>query len=505
MIEIKNLNIIIGTREIIKDLSFCLQKGDKMAMIGEEGNGKSTLIKAILGACHYAKVTGEINFNGSKLGYLKQILEDNEINKSVYDFLFKDENDYYLKIKDFYRWLSKLNIDDSFLNNKLKDLSGGEKIKISILKLLLDEYDVLFLDEPSNDLDIATLKWLEDFIKNQTMPIVYVSHDEELLSNTANMILHIEQLKRKNESKVTVAKSSYEDYVKNKISLINKQNQISNFEKKEHEKTKQKLLSLMQTVHYQQNAISRKDPHGARLLKKKMHALKSQEKRLENKEITEKADFEEGINFFFENVFIPKNKNILSMSLEELKVENKILARNVKLEVKGKEHVCITGKNGSGKTTLIRLIYDELKSRNDIKIGYMPQNYNEILKEYNTPLDFLVNSGKKEDVTLAMTFLGGMNFTHQEMIGNISNLSGGSQAKLFIVKMIIEKCNVLLLDEPTRNLSPLSNPTLRKMLKKFSGTIISISHDRKYIKEVADTIYVLSKEGLIKSDKDATC
>ncbi len=502
MIKVRNLSVTIGTREIIKDLNITLKKGDKMAIIGEEGNGKSTLIKAILGMCDYAKVTGEINFNGSKPGYLKQNLEEDELEKSTYEFLFKDDSDYYDKIKNFYKWSFVLEISDDLLDKKLKYLSGGEKIKLSILKLLLNECDVLFLDEPSNDLDIETLKWLESFIITQTMPIIYVSHDEELLSNTANMILHLEQLKRKNEPRSTVAKLSYEDYVKNKISSIKKQNQISNFEKKEHEKKKERLLKVMQKVEHKQNTITRKDPHGARLLKKKMHALKSQEKRLEKEEVTQKAEFEEGINFFFEDVFIPKNKNILSMNLEELKIASKTLAKNVNLEVKGKEHVCITGRNGTGKTTLLRFIYNDLKFKDDIKVGYMPQNYNEVLNEYNTPVEFLATSGKKEEVTLAMTFLGEMNFTHQEMTGSISDLSGGSQAKLFIVKMIIEKCNVLLLDEPTRNLSPLSNPTLRKMLKKFSGTIISVSHDRKYLKEVADTIYVLSDKGLKKIDKE---
>ena len=126
----------------------------------------------------------------------------------------------------------------------------------------------------------------------------------------------------------------------------------------------------------------------------------------------------------------------------------------------------------------------------------MPQDYEEVLDYYETVLEFLVPNKNSDETTKARMYLGNMNFTKEEMTGKIKNLSNGTKAKLFLIKFVLEKCNVLILDEPTRNVSPLSNPIIRKVLKEFNGTIISVSHDRKYISEVIDTIYYLTKEGL---------
>ena len=208
-------------------------------------------------------------------------------------------------------------------------------------------------------------------------------------------------------------------------------------------------------------------------------------------------DIEESINFSFEEVEIPKTKKIINISLKELKVKDKILSKNIELEIIGNPHVCIIGQNGVGKSTLIKEIYNTLRTRTDIKVGYMPQNYEDILKEYDKVIDFIAPSGKKEDVTKARMYLGNMNVTREEMEGKIAELSNGTKAKLILMKLVLEKSNVLLLDEPTRNVSPLSNPVIRKVLKEFKGTIISVSHDRKYIEEVIDKLYTLTPNGLI--------
>lgn len=128
----------------------------------------------------------------------------------------------------------------------------------------------------------------------------------------------------------------------------------------------------------------------------------------------------------------------------------------------------------------------------------MPQNYQDILSSYEYVLDFISPSKSKEDITTSRTYLGNMKFTSNEMTGKIANLSNGSKAKLILAKLVLDNCNILILDEPTRNVSPLSNPVIRRVLKEFKGTIISISHDRKYINEVALELYHLTKEGLIK-------
>ena len=283
-----------------------------------------------------------------------------------------------------------------------------------------------------------------------------------------------------------------------RLAKLSKQTQLAKNEKRDWLAKEERLTKVLQKVEYQQETISRSNPHGGQLLKKKMHSLKSQEKKLDKIELTEIPDVEERINFFFEPVSLPKSKQILYLSLPELKVQNNILAKNIELEVTGSAHLCIIGNNGVGKSTLIKEIKKQLASRKDIVMGYMPQDYEEILKDYENVLDFIAQTKNKEEITKARMILGNMKFTREEMTGKISDLSNGSKAKLILTKLVLEKCDVLLLDEPTRNVSPLSNPVIRKALKEYSGCIISVSHDRKYIEEVIDTVYVLTKEGLKK-------
>ncbi len=497
MLEVKNVDILISTHYLIEDLSFTLRSGDKLAIIGEEGNGKSTLLKSILGRCDYATLRGSVDFKGNKVGYLEQSLNTEDLEIKVYEYLFKSDDDYYNKVNRLYKYLDKLGIGDELLEQVMKSLSGGERVKIGILKLLLEENDIYFLDEPTNDLDINTLKWLEKFIKETSKPIIYVSHDETLLANTANMILHIEQIKKKQECRHTLAKVGYDEYVEKRLNAIKKQTQIAISEKREFNKKEKRLREIMQSVEHEQNTISRSDPHGARLLKKKMKSLKAQEHRLENNALTELPTVEESIYFNFEEVNVPKNKEIIKLNIPELKVDGKILSHNIRLDVIGNTHLCMIGNNGVGKSTLIKIIYNELKTRKDIVIGYMPQDYEDILNNYTYVLDFLADKNK-ENITHARMYLGNMNFTREEMTGKIEYLSNGTKAKLFLIKLVLENCNVLILDEPTRNVSPLSNPVIRSVLANFKGTIISVSHDRKYLKEVINELYELTEDGLIK-------
>lgn len=177
---------------------------------------------------------------------------------------------------------------------------------------------------------------------------------------------------------------------------------------------------------------------------------------------------------------------------------DRVLARDVNLTVVGPEHIGIIGRNGTGKTTLLRAIAEELLRRTDLKAGYMPQNYHDLLDTEMTPIGFLTRngSGSKEELTEARTLLGCMRYTHEEMTGRIGSLSGGQKAKLLYLDMILGGCNVLILDEPTRNFTPLSNPVIRKTLVEFGGAIISSTHDRKFLNEVCDKVYRLTAEGL---------
>lgn len=498
MLEIKNLTIEIDGKKIIKNLSFVLNEGDKLAVIGEEGNGKSTLLKAIAGICDYGVVEGNINTFKNHIGYLEQFIKENDLEKSATKYLFQDEEDYYNKSNQLYKILNELKLSEDLLHAKtIRNLSGGEKVKLQLLKILLNNPDILLLDEPTNDLDLETLLWLERFIKETKKPIIYVSHDEILLEKTANQILHLELLKRKTESKATHIKTDYLSYIELRMNKLEHTTQIAKKESFAFKKKQDKLNQIKNKVEHQLNTISRSDPHGGQLLKKKMRNVKSQERKLENTELTEIPDVEEKIFFSFPSVFIPKSKQILNLDISELRVNKRILSKQLKLEVIGNMHLVITGKNGCGKTTLLQKVLEDLENRQDIKVGYMPQDYDSVLKNFHTPIDFLCENDKSKDhISLVRSYLGNLKFIESEMIGPILELSGGTKAKLFLLKLILEESNVLILDEPTRNVSPLSNPVIRSVLKSFEGSIISVSHDRKFIETIGDYIYCMDENGL---------
>lgn len=190
MVEISNLSISIEDRFLIKNLSLTLNQNDKLAIIGEEGNGKSTLLKGILGICEYAEVTGSINTKGNKIGYLEQSLSENNLKKTGYEFIFSNTNSYNYS-KKIYKYLESLNLDEKLLDQKLKTLSGGEKIKISILKLLLEENDILFLDEPTRNVSPLSNPVIRKVLKEFNGTIISISHDRKYIDEVANEIYEL--------------------------------------------------------------------------------------------------------------------------------------------------------------------------------------------------------------------------------------------------------------------------------------------------------------------------
>ena len=230
-----------------------------------------------------------------------------------------------------------------------------------------------------------------------------------------------------------------------------------------------------------------------------MASVKAMERRYERErgEMTDYPEYESPILIRFNRQRkMPAGKTVLDYRLAELRAGNRTLARGVELFVRGPEKVCIVGKNGAGKTTLLRLLASELLSRADLRACYMPQDYEELLELDETPVDYLVPSGDKDELTLARTYLGSMRYTAEEMFHPIRALSGGQRAKLLLLKMSLIEADVQILDEPTRNFSPLSGPEIRALLRNFPGAVLSVSHDRKFIAEVCDKVYELTESGL---------
>lgn len=506
MLQIKDMSITYkkDLRTLVSGLSFVLNPGDKMALIGEEGNGKSTLMKLIYNetlVADYVEYSGQIIRNGFLCGYLKQELADWEQELSVYDFLAGEPAFYDMGTNELANLAKQVGLPPDLLysDQSVKTLSGGERVKLQMTRILCRKPDILLLDEPSNDIDIRTLSWLEQLIARWDGAVLFISHDETLLERTANRILHLELVRKKKQARHTIQNIGYAEYVERRGHTLQKQEQLARKERSEYRAQQERLRQIEQKVAHRQETITRQDPHGARLLKKKMKAVKSLERRFEREssDLTELPDVEEAIFFkFHDTETLPAGKTILSLELEELQAGGRQLARNIRLEIKGSEKICIIGSNGSGKTTLLKQIAGQLIDRTDLRAAYMPQNYGDEMDFKNTPPAFLCKTGDKEEQTKIRTFLGSMKYTADEMDHPIGELSGGQKAKLFLLRMSMHGANVLILDEPTRNFSPLSNPVIRQLLKNYTGAIISVSHDRKYISEVCDTVYELTESGL---------
>lgn len=492
MLTIKNVTIKdLKNHIFIENFNYSLGNQDKVAIIGEEGNGKSTFLKAVYDPKwieDYMVMSGEIMKDFQHIGYLPQQLPDVWRTSSICEFLLKKDPDEeipferYNDLQVFETQGQKLHIQPSLLQSEqsMGTLSGGEKVKLQMLKLMVEPMDLLLLDEPTNDLDIHTLEWMETFLNECRIPVIFISHDITLLSTTANVIIHFEQLNHQTKCRSTVYKGNYKEYVQQRSSRRDKDIQLASKEKQEYIKKKIRLNDQRNALHDALNDTVR-NPGLAAQLKRKMRNIKAQEHRFEREGYSHVDSIEEAIDIHFEECDAHESKRILELHMDALCIGERKLIEDVDLLIKGKDKIVITGDNGSGKSVLMKEIYRHLKNCSDIILGYMPQNYKEQMDMSITPIAFLMERGDASDITRCRQLLGVMKFTAEEMEHVISDISEGQKAKLFLLNFIKRRCNVLLLDEPTRNLSPLSSPAIIHMLEEFNGCMIAVSHDRCFI------------------------
>lgn len=503
MLQIKKLgiNLIKDDRDLLRDFDFSLNPGDKVGLIGEEGNGKSILLKTInnrKSVENYAKISGEIHKKGEKIAYLPQSLDEYFLEMTVETYMGQVLDLSLLDYNKLYRYLSDFELDEDLLfgGQKLKDLSGGERIKILLLFEILKDPTIFLFDEPTNDLDYESTKFITRLMKDMQIPLIFVSHDTSLLRSVANRIVHLEQVHRRQIARYTVFNGPYDLYIKERENQIRIQTARANKEREEFAKKAARYRKVYDSVNHAIN--STKNDIEGKNLKDKMASVKSLGKRLskEKEKLTQRPDIEDSIGIFFdENIEIANSKVVLDFKLDELRVGDRKLSQNIDLKVVGPEKICIIGKNGAGKTSLLKEIYKNL-SKSNLKIGYMAQDYFEKLKDSETAISYLAKQDSKEEKTRVSNLLGSLNFAREEMERSLKNLSGGQKAKVFFAKMNMDKAEVLILDEPTRNLSPLSQPEIIESLKDYKGAIIGVSHDRDFIKEVFDRVYELDYSGL---------
>ena len=512
MLQVKHLTLTHrkDLRTLAEDFSFVLNDGDKAVVIGEEGNGKSTLLKWVYDPGmveDYCEWSGEIAGDPGPMGYLAQDLGEEEKAGSVYDFCAASPYFFDLtpkELADIPRQL-RLPAEEFYSDRPVSSLSGGEKIKLQLGRLLFGRPGTLLLDEPSSDVDLETLEWLEAWLRDYPGIVLYISHDEALIENTATMVLHIEHPREGKPPRCTAHRLDYRAYAQRRSDAIEDQTRQARKEREEYDKKMEKYRRIQQSVEHAQNVITRQNPSGGRLLKKKMHSVMSMGRRFqrEAEDMTQLPEVEEAVFLRFpKGTALPAGKTALDLHLPELRAGEKLLAENIRLHVSSGEKVGILGPNGAGKTTLLRHIASLLLARKDLRAAYMSQDYADTLPMDKTPVEYLAPEGDAVSETRARTYLGSIRYSRQETAHPIRELSGGQKAKLLLTKMMLDGVNVLILDEPTRNFSPISGPRVREALADYQGTIISVSHDRKFLAEVCDTLYRFTEKGLIPVERE---
>ena len=372
MIKINHLTITQNKdlRDLISDLNMTIQDGEKVAIIGEEGNGKSTLLKTLMGEkLADFSIKGDIQSDLQSLAYIPQHLPEELKKKSLQDYFFLDSAD--LDYSILYRLAEELHFDsDRFASDqKIGSLSGGEALKIQLIHELAKPFEILFLDEPSNDLDIETIDWLKGQIQKIGQTVIFISHDEDFLSQTADTIIHLRLVKHRKEAETLVEHLDYDRYSEQRRVNFARQSQQAANDQRSYDKSMEKHRRVKQNV---ETALrNTKDSTVGRLLAKKMKNVLSQEKRFEKaaQSMTQKPLEEEQIQLFFSDIVpLATSKVLVRLENETLSIGERILAQGLQLTIRGQEKIGIIGPNGVGKSTLLAKLHQLLSNKREISL-----------------------------------------------------------------------------------------------------------------------------------------
>ena len=518
--KIDNLSLSFGTAEVYKNLTVEFNQNDKVGIIGVNGAGKTTLFKLILG--ELTPDAGTITVS-SKIGYLPQVIEDNfDKEMSVFDYLLSarpikelenkltnlyeqiatEKNEHNLKkyMKDitkvedeltYYeqynaesellKIIAGMNIGDTLLDLKLKNLSGGQKSKIAFARLLYSKPETLLLDEPTNHLDLDTKDYIIEYLKNYKGLILVISHDTSFLDEITNKTLYID----KNKKTGTLYNGSYSKYEKIKKERELATSRLHDKQQKEEEKLKEIIARYI------------------RGNEKKANIAKDRQKKLE-KLLSEKVEVEKKnkytkfkINIKYPSYSIPINCNNLTFGYTE---EN-LLYQNLTFDLIRGEKFLIVGENGIGKTTLLKLIMNiltplegSINISEKTLIGYYAQEHDLLNKEKTIKENF--SDSGLTDYELRR-FLGSFLFTNDDIFKKINILSPGERSRVALAKIALSGANTLLLDEPTNHLDPMTQLIIADTFKDYEGTMLVVSHNLEFVDNLGIERMLLLPSGRI--------
>ncbi len=504
---------------ILEDINFIITNKSKIGLIGNNGCGKTTIINLIKNTI--SPVSGNLYIKDSlNLGILSQEMQyepyqnvsqylwsydsklmrlknkmanlDSFSNEEVLQILesFESANGYQFENK-ILTLVQKFGFSSEFLKIKIKNLSGGEKTKVALFRILLQEPELLLLDEPTNHLDLESLEWLENFLKNSGLPYLVVSHDRKFLDNCASEIWEVYQKElRKYSGNYSFYKKEKDDELQLKIHKYQSQ-------KKKIRKLKKAMSDRRGWAlgHQGQTGSEGYAPIYESLVnfsKTAMKKAKNLETRI-NKELekaeSQKPFIEKVRKIHIDNADI-RTKFVLKVKNLSKKFSKKIVLNNLSFNLNFGDKIAVVGKNGSGKSTLLKILTGEIKNYSgdfswtpQADIGYYSQEFENINPE-KTIIDEVTDSDYELQTT-ARTILGCFNIRKDEVFKKIKDLSIGERSKVAIAKIILSKKNVLILDEPTNHLEISAREALENALKKFNGTVVFVSHDRYFQRKIA--------------------
>jgi len=482
---------------LLNELSFQIQEGDKIALIGPNGTGKTTLLKILTG--ELKSYEGRIiTKKGIKIGYQEQFrISDpsvslwKELEKEFSDVIKKISHDYDIdheqlafekKIRSI---LKGMGFSEPDWERSLGSFSGGELTRISLARLFLRDYDLLILDEPTNHLDIASVFWLESFLKSYRGTLLMVTHDRELLGGVVNQIFEI------NSFKIWNFRMAYEDYLLQRERMIESKTKEKKKLETELEKQK-KLVKQFETWGHMGN------PKAISLMHSREKMVARVEGKLEEIEIMEKNQTHLG------DIPKPDRSNYVVFECNSLEksFSKKQLFENVRFKIFRSEKIVLLGRNGIGKSTLLKMMTRELtpdrgmfKFGDKVKSAYLSQDLSK-LDPQNTIFDELNTLMPMKYDYEIRAYAGRFGFIGDDTDKKISVLSGGEKLKLSLAKLLLKKPNFLILDEPTNHLDIMSIERLQEILGEYEGAIIMVTHDRRLLNYCSDRILVLKKNGI---------
>ncbi|MFR7569459.1 MAG: ribosomal protection-like ABC-F family protein [Lachnospira sp.] len=513
ILSCNNITKTFGTDTILSDCSFHIEEREKAAIVGPNGAGKSTLLKIIMG--RLPADDGTVTISKDKtLGYLAQH-QNLSSDGTIYDELLSVKKDiialeekireteqqmknatgeqldtlldqytkmnHQFELENGYAYQSEivgvlkgLGFTEDDFSLPVNTLSGGQKTRVALGKLLLSKPDIILLDEPTNHLDMESIRWLENYLLGYNGSVIIVAHDRYFLDRIVTKIIEIEN------THMTVFSGNYTAYADKKKILRNMQ--------------LKEYLNQQREIKHQQEVITKLKQFNR---EKSIKRAESREKMLDKLEVVDKpAEINDKMNIEL-NPSVISGNDVLSVSHLSKAFDDNTLFTDISFDIKRGERVALIGNNGTGKTTILKIINDilpadsgEIKLGSKVTIGYYDQEHH-VLDPDKTLFDELQDAYPDLNNTQIRNTLAAFLFTNDDVFKYIRDLSGGERGRVSLAKLMLSNANFLILDEPTNHLDMVSKEILENALNSYTGTVLYVSHDRYFINTTATRIIEL--------------